>query len=213
MDQNFAPSGTPFSLYLKAKSDIYSIVQINTLPTIATAISVVAAFSAGLVADKTGRFWLPSYVVTIPLLIGVSLLVAWDVGEAGRLAGFMLTGFVGGEFPTAVWHYTCSLPQPYMTFGLHSIDNRYSHFPPDNWLGHCYNGKRCRGARCCDSKYERNRTGYCCWYANCSVPSIGGSEFPRRVYQHSCDHTSTTCVDYHDPYFELQRWQAGPWTI
>lgn len=97
MDQNFSPSGMPFSLYLKAKSKIYSIVQINTLPTIATAISVVAAFSAGLIADKTGRFWLPSYVVTIPLLIGVSLLVAWDVGEAGRLAGFMLTGFVGGE--------------------------------------------------------------------------------------------------------------------
>lgn len=97
MDQNFAPSGQPFSLYLKAKGDIYSIVQINTLPTIATAISVVVAFSAGMIADKTGRFWLPSYVVTIPLLIGVSLLVAWDVGEAGRLAGFMLTGFVGGE--------------------------------------------------------------------------------------------------------------------
>lgn len=97
MDQNFAPAGTPFSLYLKANSDIYSIVQINTLPTIATAISVVVAFSAGLIADKTGRFWLPSYVVTIPLLVGVSLLVAWDVGEGGRLAGFMLTGFVGGK--------------------------------------------------------------------------------------------------------------------
>lgn len=97
MDQNFAPSGMPFSLYLKAKNDIYSIVQINTLPTIATAISVVVAFSAGMIADRTGRFWLPSYVATIPLLIGVSLLVAWDVGEAGRLAGFMLTGFVGGE--------------------------------------------------------------------------------------------------------------------
>ncbi|KAK2603243.1 hypothetical protein N8I77_009714 [Diaporthe amygdali] len=99
MDQNFAPGGTPFSLYLKAKSDIYSIVQINTLPTITTAISVVVAFSAGLIADKTGRFWLPSYLVTIPLLIGISLLVAWDVGEAGRLAGFMLTGFVGAISP------------------------------------------------------------------------------------------------------------------
>lgn len=96
MDQNFAPYGTPFSLYLKAKSNIYSIVQINTLPTIATAISVVVALLAGIVADRTGRFWLPSYVVTIPLLIGCSLLVAWDIGEAGRLAGFMLTGFVGG---------------------------------------------------------------------------------------------------------------------
>ncbi|KAL2279672.1 hypothetical protein FJTKL_13221 [Diaporthe vaccinii] len=50
MDQNLAPSGTPFSLSLKAKSNIYSIVQVNTLPTIATAISVVVAFSAGLIS-------------------------------------------------------------------------------------------------------------------------------------------------------------------
>lgn len=108
MDQNFAPYGTPFSLYLKAKGDIYSIVQINTLPTIATAISAVVALLAGIVADRTGRFWLPSYVVTIPLLIGCSLLVAWEVGEAGRLAGFMLTGFVGGMYSTRL--PICHLP-------------------------------------------------------------------------------------------------------
>lgn len=99
MDQNFAPYSTPFSLYLKANSAIYSVVHINTLPTIATAISIVAAVLSGIFADKTGRFWVPVVAVTVPVLIGVSLLVAWDVGENGRLAAFMLTGFEGGMLP------------------------------------------------------------------------------------------------------------------
>lgn len=98
MNQNALPGSQPFSLYLKAKSDIYSVVQINTIPTIATAVSIVVAFSAGIIADKTGRFWLPSYIVTLPVLVGIALLVAWDVGESGRLAGFILTGFEGGEY-------------------------------------------------------------------------------------------------------------------
>jgi hypothetical protein len=35
--------------------------------------------------------------LTVPVLIGISLLVAWDVGENGRLAAFILCGFEGGE--------------------------------------------------------------------------------------------------------------------
>ena len=97
MDQNFLPGGQPFSLYLKAKSNIYSVVQINTIPTIVTAVSVVIAVAAGIIADKTECFWIPSYLVTLPLIVGTALLVAWDVGESGRLAGFILTGFVGGK--------------------------------------------------------------------------------------------------------------------
>ncbi|KAL7619976.1 hypothetical protein AAE478_010524 [Parahypoxylon ruwenzoriense] len=93
MDQNFLPGAQPFSLYLKAKSNIYSVVQINTIPTIVTAVSIVVAFFCGIIADKTGRFWIPAIAVTFPVLVGMSLLVAWDVGESGRLAGFILTGF------------------------------------------------------------------------------------------------------------------------
>jgi ACS family pantothenate transporter-like MFS transporter len=35
--------------------------------------------------------------MTIPVLIGLILLVVWNVGEAGRLAGYILTGADGGE--------------------------------------------------------------------------------------------------------------------
>lgn len=96
MDQNGLASGTPFSLYLKAKSHIYSVTQINTLPTVSTAISVVCAIAAGIFADRTGKFWIPSVLATIPVLIGALLLVAWNVGESGRLAAFMIIGTDGG---------------------------------------------------------------------------------------------------------------------
>ncbi|KAF7192540.1 putative transporter SEO1 [Pseudocercospora fuligena] len=99
MDQNFAPTSQPFSLYLKAKSNIYSVVRINTLPTIATAISIISAVCSGIIADKTGRFWMPTLAVTLPILIGISMLVAWDVGEIGRLAAFMIIGFQGAVSP------------------------------------------------------------------------------------------------------------------
>lgn len=98
MDQNFTPYSTPFSLYLKAKPDIYSVSRVNTLPTIATALSVVAALVAGVTADRLRNFWIPSVVTSIPVLIGVILLVVYNVGETGRLFGFILTGFEGGTW-------------------------------------------------------------------------------------------------------------------
>ncbi|KXG45791.1 Major facilitator superfamily domain, general substrate transporter [Penicillium griseofulvum] len=91
-------------LYLKAKPDIYSISRVNTLPTIATALSVVAALMAGVTADRLRNFWIPSVVTSIPVLVGVILLVVYNVGETGRLVGFIITGFEGAISPlTMSW--------------------------------------------------------------------------------------------------------------
>jgi ACS family pantothenate transporter-like MFS transporter len=98
LDQNSMTAGQPFSLYLGAKSKIYSITQINTLPTIGTAISIVCALSAGLFADRSGKFWLPAVLATVPVLIGNILLSVWDVGEKGRVAAFVIIGAEGGKF-------------------------------------------------------------------------------------------------------------------
>ncbi|BCR88521.1 uncharacterized protein ACHE_41085A [Aspergillus chevalieri] len=104
IDQNFLPSSTPFSLYLKAKPNIYSVSRINTLPTIATAFSIVTALIAGVVVDRAANFWAPCVVATMPVLVGLILLVVWDVGEGGRLAGFILTGSEGAMSPlTMSW--------------------------------------------------------------------------------------------------------------
>ncbi|KAF4870216.1 putative transporter SEO1 [Colletotrichum siamense] len=95
MNENLQPSGSPFSLYLKAFPETYSVTRINTLPTVATAISIVCAFAAGALADRTGWYAGLSIAATVPSLIGVVMLVAWNVGEGGRLAAFMLNGFEG----------------------------------------------------------------------------------------------------------------------
>ncbi|EOD48451.1 putative major facilitator superfamily transporter protein [Neofusicoccum parvum UCRNP2] len=111
MDQNFQPYSTPFSLYLKAKSPaVYSVSRVNTLPTVATALSVVAALAAGAAADRLGgRFWIPTLAVTVPVLVGVSLLVAWDVGEAGRVAAFVVCGFEGAVSPLTMGWATVAM--------------------------------------------------------------------------------------------------------
>ncbi|KAF5525069.1 putative transporter SEO1 [Colletotrichum aenigma] len=99
-DMNFVPGGQPFSLYLRANSpELYSIVQVNTLPTITSAIMIVAALIAGVAADRLGEFWIPAFVTTIPVFVGMILLNVWDVGESGRLAAFMLQGFIAPLSP------------------------------------------------------------------------------------------------------------------
>lgn len=96
---NFVPGGQPFSLYLRANSpELYSIVQVNTLPTITSAIMIVAALIAGVAADRLGEFWIPAFVTTIPVFVGMILLNVWDVGKSGRLAAFMLQGFIARKF-------------------------------------------------------------------------------------------------------------------
>ncbi|KAH6645059.1 major facilitator superfamily domain-containing protein [Truncatella angustata] len=103
MDLNFQTSSTPFSLYLKAYSPkLYSVVQVNTLPTIATAISVVAAITAGVAADKLRNFWMPIVATMVPVVIGMAMLVAWNIGEHARLAAFMLGGFIGPLSPMSM---------------------------------------------------------------------------------------------------------------
>ncbi|KAF9878699.1 pantothenate transporter [Colletotrichum karsti] len=102
-DLNILPGGQPFSLYLRANSPkLYSIVQVNTLPTIVSAISIVAALVAGILADRLGKFWIPAFATTIPVLVGMILLNVWHVGESGRLAAFMLQGFISPMSPMSM---------------------------------------------------------------------------------------------------------------
>jgi ACS family pantothenate transporter-like MFS transporter len=101
-NQNNQIAGAPFSLYLKGNQDIYSITQINTLPTVATAISIVTAFATCAVADRYGRYWPLLLIVSIPTVISHALLVAWNIGETGRVAAFTISGFEGALFPLSM---------------------------------------------------------------------------------------------------------------
>ncbi|KAL3465008.1 major facilitator superfamily domain-containing protein [Aspergillus heterothallicus] len=102
LDLNIQPAGQPFSLYLKSFPERYSIVQVNTLPTVVSAINIVSALIAGVVADKLGKFWVPALVTSVPVLIGIILLNVWHIGFGGRMAAFMLTGFMAPLSPMSM---------------------------------------------------------------------------------------------------------------
>ncbi|KAK0392513.1 hypothetical protein NLU13_2008 [Sarocladium strictum] len=101
-NQNNQIAGSPFSLYLKGKQDLYSVVQINTLPTVATAISIVTALATCTIADRYGRYWPLLLLVSIPTVVAHALLVAWNIGETGRVAAFTMGGFEGALFPLSM---------------------------------------------------------------------------------------------------------------
>ncbi|CZR64300.1 uncharacterized protein PAC_14198 [Phialocephala subalpina] len=104
LDQNIQPSGTPMSLYLKVHPKIYSVTQINTIPTIPLAIYIVLALAFGVIADRTGKFWVLALIGTVPNLIGSLLLAVYDIGEGGRLFAFCITGTLGVLSPmTMSW--------------------------------------------------------------------------------------------------------------
>lgn len=118
--------------------------RINTLPTIATAVSIVAALIAGVTVDRAANFWVPCVMATMPVLVGLILLVVWDVGEAGRLAGFILTGSEGGMFSYSfLW-----------TILIESDES------VNDELGNGGHGQRRRRTGHCYGQYECNRAGY-----------------------------------------------------
>lgn len=88
LNQGAIIAGQPFSLYLKAKSKIYSVTTINT------AVSAVSALAAGLYADMSGRFWVPCIFASGGLLIGAIMLAVWDGGRRGGILLLLLRGLM-----------------------------------------------------------------------------------------------------------------------
>lgn len=79
-----AGSGTNyFNLWLKSVG--YSVVDTNILPTAGNALSIVSAFTFGIIADATGQR-LPA-IVTIQLLVMVAniLLSVWYIPKGALL--------------------------------------------------------------------------------------------------------------------------------
>ncbi|KAI5922270.1 major facilitator superfamily domain-containing protein [Camillea tinctor] len=88
-----AGSGTNyFNLWLKASG--YSVVETNILPTAGNALSIVAAFSFGIIADATGHRL--GAIIAVQLLVMLSniLLSIWNIPTAALLFAFYLS-YVG----------------------------------------------------------------------------------------------------------------------
>jgi len=89
---NAALGSNYFNLWLKAKG--YSVEQTNLLPTAGSAISVVAAFFFGIIADRTGQRLSMIIIVQLLVLVSNILLSVWYISKGGLLFAFYLS-FVG----------------------------------------------------------------------------------------------------------------------
>ncbi|KAI1484775.1 major facilitator superfamily domain-containing protein [Biscogniauxia mediterranea] len=88
-----AGSGTNyFNLWLKASG--YSVVETNILPTAGNALSIVAAFSFGIIADATGHRLGAIIIVQLLVMLSNILLSIWDIPTAALLFAFYLS-YVG----------------------------------------------------------------------------------------------------------------------
>ncbi|KAL2674089.1 hypothetical protein Neosp_012535 [[Neocosmospora] mangrovei] len=88
-----AGSGTGyFNLYLKAEG--YSVVQTNVLPTAGNAISVVAAFAAGMIVDATQARLTMSIIIQLAVVVSNILLAVWYIPNGAKLFAYFLS-YVG----------------------------------------------------------------------------------------------------------------------
>ncbi|KAH8124975.1 hypothetical protein FP744_10004928 [Trichoderma asperellum] len=93
---NGAASQPAFSLWLKKEG--YSITQINTYPTITTAITVVTTLAYAWTSDTIfkGERWPPIVFSGIMNIIVYVSLTVWNIPIGWKWACFFLAGFGGG---------------------------------------------------------------------------------------------------------------------
>ncbi len=98
-NQSMITNGSPFNLYLKAHKDIYSISQINNLPTGQSALSIVAALAGCYWADATGKHWLPSICICVCMSFGAICMAVWNIPVGLKLFSFYIAGLGGALNP------------------------------------------------------------------------------------------------------------------
>ncbi|KAI9925407.1 hypothetical protein ASPWEDRAFT_741562 [Aspergillus wentii DTO 134E9] len=98
-NQAMITNGQPFSLYLKAHSDIYTESDINTYPTGQSAVSIVAALIFCYWADVSGKRWLPSIVLCIGMTFGAICMAVWYIPVGLKFFAFYVAGLGGALNP------------------------------------------------------------------------------------------------------------------
>ncbi|KAF5985506.1 transporter protein [Fusarium bulbicola] len=83
-----------FGIYLK-KTGLYSVPEINNIPTCIGAVNFVVMISTGYIADKLGGRALVCGVVGCWMILNYSILTAWDVPHKLRMAAFIMHGCYG----------------------------------------------------------------------------------------------------------------------
>ncbi|KAK9491781.1 major facilitator superfamily domain-containing protein [Lipomyces doorenjongii] len=82
-----------FNLWLKSLK-IYSVQEINVIPTGGYAIALVSGYVLGSISDAIGMRW-PGWIFAVCCkLVGSAILAVWDVGFHAKMFGFMI-GYIG----------------------------------------------------------------------------------------------------------------------
>ncbi|CCH46928.1 putative transporter SEO1 [Wickerhamomyces ciferrii] len=83
--------GSYFAIIMKGLGG-YSVYQINTIPTIQSVFRIITSLASGFIIDITAKRWHSFLGLMILWLIGLSIVVAWDVSRAGLFFGIILLG-------------------------------------------------------------------------------------------------------------------------
>lgn len=83
--------GGYFSIIMKNLGG-YSVYQLNTIPTIQTVFRIVTCLATGLIIDVTSKRWHSMLSLMVMWIIGLVLLVVWDVPRAALFFGMILLG-------------------------------------------------------------------------------------------------------------------------
>ncbi|RDW56918.1 MFS transporter-21 [Coleophoma crateriformis] len=104
-----APTTSTMALWLKSEGR-FSVPQINNLPTVYSAVSIVFMLCSGAYNDWRGTQMESLLFICATLIISTSILVAWDVNEGAKLFAFYIAGTIQSMFPILVsWaHRVCA---------------------------------------------------------------------------------------------------------
>lgn len=103
-----APTTSTMALWLKA--DHYSVPDVNNLPTVYSAISIVWMLFSGVYNDWRGSRWESVAVICVCNIVSEAILVAWDVSKPAKFFAFYIAGTIQSLFPIIISavHEACS---------------------------------------------------------------------------------------------------------
>lgn len=103
-----APTTSTMALWLKAEK--YSVPDVNNLPTVYSAISIVFMITSGAYNDWRGSQVESIILICMSQIISESMLTAWNISKPAKFFAYYIAGTIQSLFPIIVsWaHIVCS---------------------------------------------------------------------------------------------------------
>lgn len=96
-----APTTSTMALWLKAEKT-YSVPQINNLPTVYSAVSIVFMLVSGTYNDWRGSQIDSVIAICLTQIVSESILMAWTVPKGAKFFAYYVAGTIQSLFPIIV---------------------------------------------------------------------------------------------------------------